>query len=52
MISPISTNDASYANHVSQPAPHQPQPQQSGSLPQDTVTLKSAGDVDHDSDSH
>ena len=54
MINPISSAQASYANQVSQPAARQPQaPAQtpkSGSLPQDTVTLKST-DVDHDGDS-
>jgi len=52
MISSVSSTYASYANQVSQPAARQPQPQQRGSLPQDTVTLKSTGDVDHDGDSH
>jgi len=56
MTNPISSTYASYANQVSQPAVRQPQPQaqapKSGSIPQDTVTLKSTGDVDHDGDSH
>ena len=55
MINPISSAQASYANQVSQSAARQPQPQAqsstSSSLPQDTVSLKSAGDVDHDGDS-
>jgi len=51
MINPISNVLASYANQASQPAARQPQPQQSNALPQDTVTLKSTGDVDHDGDS-
>jgi hypothetical protein len=50
MISPVSSSYAAYASQVSQPA-SRPQPQQSSSLPQDTVSLKSAGDVDHDGDS-
>jgi len=49
MINPVSSSSATYA--ASQPAVRQPQPQQSASLPQDTVTFKSAGDVDHDGDS-
>jgi hypothetical protein len=55
MINPISSAQASYANQVSQPAARHPQPSaqtpKSASLPQDTVTLKSTGDVDHDGDS-
>lgn len=55
MISPVSTY-ASYVNQISQLSVRQPQPQaqtpKSGSVPQDTVSLKSAGDVDHDGDSH
>jgi len=51
MISPVSNVSAAYASQASQPAVRQPQPQQSASLPQDTVTLKSTGDVDHDGDS-
>jgi len=50
MISPVSSASASYASQVSQPAP-KAQPQQSSAIPQDTVSLKSAGDVDHDGDS-
>ena len=50
MISPVSSAYASYASQVSQPAP-KAQPQQSNTLPQDTVSLKSTGDVDHDGDS-
>jgi hypothetical protein len=55
MINPISTY-SSYINQVSQLSVRQPQPQaqapKSGSAPQDTVSLKSTGDVDHDGDSH
>jgi hypothetical protein len=55
MINPISGTQASQANQVLQPAARQPQPQAQtpkGSAPQqDTVTLKSTGDVDHDGDS-
>lgn len=50
MISPVSSAYASYASQVSQPAP-KAQPQPSNPLPQDTVSLKSAGDVDRDGDS-
>src|ERR1019366_10528457 len=49
MINPISSAHASYANQVSQSAARQPQPPaqtpKSGSLPQETVTLKRT-DVD------
>lgn len=53
MMNPISSAHASYANQVTQAAARQTQPQSSGSgsLPQDTVSLKSAGPVDHDGDS-
>jgi len=50
MISSVSSAYANYASPVSQPAP-KAQPQQSNSVPQDTVSLKSTGDVDHDGDS-
>jgi hypothetical protein len=50
MINPVNSSYAAYASQANQPAVRQPQ-QQSASLPQDTVTLKSAGDVDHDGDS-
>jgi hypothetical protein len=50
MISPVASSYAAYASQVSQPAVRQPQPQPSA-IPQDKVTLKSAGDVDHDGDS-
>ena len=49
MISPVSSSYASYGSQGSQPAPKL-QPQQSNRLPQDTVALKSSGNVDHDSD--
>ena len=52
MISPISNAQASYANEASLPPPNQQSQHESSALPQDTVTLKSAGDVDHDGDSH
>lgn len=51
MISPVSSSYAAYAGQASQPAVRQPQPQQTTSLPQDTVSLKSTTDVDHDGDS-
>jgi hypothetical protein len=54
MINPISTF-ASYVNQTSQLSVRQPQPQaqtpKSSAVPQDTVSLKSTGDVDHDGDS-
>ena len=50
MMNPVTSAYASYASQVSQPAP-KAQPQQSNSVPQDTVSLKSTGDVDHDGDS-
>ena len=52
MINPVSSSYTNYANAVSQPGPRTPQPPQSNALPQDTVSLKSTGDVDHDGDSH
>jgi hypothetical protein len=54
MINPVASSYASNVNQLSQSAARQPQQaqsQQSASLPQDTVSLKSAGDVDHDGDS-
>ncbi len=55
MISPIDSY-ASYVNQISQLSVRQPQSQaqtpKSGSVPQDTVSLKSTSDVDHDGDSH
>jgi hypothetical protein len=53
MVNSISSVQASYASQVSQVAARQPQPQpaKSAPLPQDTVSLKSTGDVDHDGDS-
>jgi hypothetical protein len=54
MINPISAY-ASYVSQISQLSVRQPQPQaqtpKSSSVPQDTVSLKSTGDVDHDGDS-
>ena len=56
MVNPISSAHASYANQVSQAVERRPQPQSKttadATLPQDTVSLKSTGNVDHDSDSH
>jgi hypothetical protein len=51
MINPVSSNSAAQASQASQPVVRPPQPQQSASIPQDKVTLKSTGDVDHDADS-
>jgi hypothetical protein len=59
MITPISSPHATNVHPVSQPPapkPEHPQaqaPQQvkSGAVARDQVTLKSAGDVDHDGDS-
>ena len=56
MTNPISGTLHGNANQISQPAVSQPQPKaqapKSSAAPQDTVSLKSTGDVDHDSDSH
>lgn len=52
MVNPVSSSHADYASQFSQPAarPQQSQPQQSESAQDDKVTLKGAGDVDHDGD--
>ncbi len=56
MTNPISGASPSYASQVLQPAASKPQPQaetaKSPAIPQDTFSLKSTGDVDHDGDSH
>jgi hypothetical protein len=56
MTNPISSTTANHADQISQQAVRQPQPTtqapKSNSIPQDTVTLKSTGDVDHDGDNH
>jgi hypothetical protein len=56
MTNPIGSTFPSNANQISQPAVRQPQSQaqapKSSAAPQDTVSLKSTGDVDHDGDSH
>jgi len=51
MISPITSSVAAYANQTSQATSRPVQPQQNNALPQDTVSLKSTGDADHDGDS-
>ncbi len=57
MISPISSTHTSNAQQVSKPPAPKPVPPaqapqtKSGALSHDQVTLKSAGDVDHDGDS-
>ena len=59
MITPISNVHATNAHQASQPPapkPEHPQAQapqtvKSGAVSRDQVTLKSAGDVDHDGDS-
>jgi hypothetical protein len=54
MTNPISSSHAGSTQQLTQSSgTAQParQPQKSTTLPQDTVTLKSAGDVDHDGDS-
>jgi hypothetical protein len=52
MISSVSSANVSPANAASQTAAPKPQQtQQSTPLPSDTVSLKSAGDVDKDGDS-
>jgi len=52
MISPATSTHANNVQQVSQPAARLPQApvpiQKSGTLSHDTVTLKSAGDVDGD----
>jgi len=50
MVNPVGSSSEAYASQVSHPAVRQPQPQQAQE-PQDTVSLKGAGDVDHDGDS-
>ena len=56
MVNPINSAHATHASLVSQAAARQPQPQAKPSpdvtLPQDTVSLKSTSDVDHDGDRH
>jgi len=52
MVNPISSAHASQASEAAKPASPKPQPQQSNSLPSDTVKLKSTGGVDHDGDRH
>ncbi len=47
-INPISSAQTNYAN---QPAQAAAPKEQQANYPQDTVSLKSAGDVDHDGDS-
>jgi hypothetical protein len=49
MISPV--NNSLAPNQTSQTTSRQAQPQQNNALPQDTVSLKSTGDADHDGDS-
>ena len=57
MISPINSDRTTDAHQVSQPPvakpehPQAPQTVKSGTVSRDQVTLKSAGDVDHDGDS-
>jgi len=53
MVNPISSTNQLQANEAAKPAAtRKAQPQQSTKLPSDTVSLKSTGDVDRDSDSH
>jgi hypothetical protein len=50
MTNPISSSHSSHAEQTSRPT-RTPTPQSKpNSTPQDTVTLKSTGDVDHDGD--
>jgi hypothetical protein len=51
MINPISSSYTSY-QQTTPPVAQKAEPQPTASLPQDTVSLKSTGDVDHDGDSH
>jgi len=50
-MNPVSSAYAAHASVASQPAVPKPQPKTNSTLPQDTVSLKSTGDVDHDGDS-
>ncbi|MGC2182056.1 MAG: hypothetical protein WA637_02105 [Terriglobales bacterium] len=56
MTNSISSTSINHADQLSQQAIRQPQPKteapKNSSVPQDTVSLKSTGDVDHDGDSH
>jgi hypothetical protein len=49
-INPLSSAQANYTNQTTQPAVP-PQQAQQATYPQDTVSLKSTSDVDHDGDS-
>ena len=51
MVNPVSSSFAAHAGQASQPAARPQAAQQSASVPEDKVTLKGAGDVDHDGDS-
>jgi hypothetical protein len=55
MISPISSAHPSDVHEASKPPAPKPEPQaqtpKSGALSSDQVTLKSAGQVEHDADS-
>jgi hypothetical protein len=51
MMNPVSSAYAAHASFVSQPAMPKPQQPTQSKPPQDTVSLKSTGDVDHDGDS-
>jgi len=51
MMNPVTASYAAYTNPAAQPAIPRVAPKNSTALPEDTVTLKSTGDVDHDADS-
>ena len=52
MVNPVSSANHLHASEAAKPVAPKPQTQQTTALPSDTVKLKSAGDVEHDGDSH
>jgi len=50
MVNPVSSAYRNQARQVEQPPPQKPQPKPKSVDVEDKVTLKSAGDVDHDGD--
>jgi hypothetical protein len=52
MVNPVTNLNPSHPPESPKPVAPKPQPQPSTPLPQDTVKLKSAGDADHDGDTH
>ena len=51
MVNPISSSIANQISQGPNPAVRQQQPEKPKAAQEDTVTLKSTGDVDHDGDS-